>query len=357
MKLFFDDNLQFQGRSFGAHKSVRGEVVFNTGMTGYIETLTDPSYCGQILVLTYPLQGNYGVPDGPFESNKIQVQGVVVSHYSEKPSHYTSVRSLGQWLKSQGVPGICGVDTRTLTRYLREFGTTMGTLLISEKTSSSEISQVDYTKCLDIIAAPAITHHGDGDIKILVIDTGAKENIIRSLLKRNIQMIRAPWNANWEQFIPESDGIFLTNGPGNPEDAVALIGRIRKVLDDVNLPVFGICLGHQLLALAAGGKTTKLKYGHRSVNQPVRDVFTNRCYISSQNHGYVVDSRSLSDDWEVWFVNVSDGTNEGIRHKTRPISSVQFHPEASPGPRDTDFLFDNFVDTVRNFKNNQNRSH
>lgn len=355
MKLFFDDNLQFQGRSFGAHKSVRGEVVFNTGMTGYVETLTDPSYCGQILVLTYPLQGNYGVPNGPFESTKIQVQGVVVSHYSEKPSHYKSVKSMGQWLKSQGIPGICGVDTRTLTRYLREFGTTIGTLLSSDSTDNPEILQLDYTKCLDITALPSVVHHGDGDVKILVIDTGAKENIIRSLLRRNIQMIRAPWNSNWEQFISESDGIFLTNGPGDPADATDLIERVRKVLNSVHLPVFGICLGHQILALAAGGKTIKLKYGHRSVNQPVRDIFTNKCYISSQNHGYVVDSTSLSEDWESWFVNVNDGTNEGIRHKTRPISSVQFHPEASPGPRDTDFLFDNFVDTVRNFKTNKNK--
>lgn len=356
MKLFFEDGTSFEGKSFGADKSVCGEVVFNTGMSGYVETLTDPSYCAQIVVLTYPLEGNYGVPEGPFESGKIQVQGVVVSHYSDNPSHYTSVQSLGKWLKSQGIPGICGVDTRGLTRYLREFGTATGTLLSSDKTKQANIERVDYSKCLEMVAPKQVTRYGNGSTRILLVDTGAKENIVRSLVKRDVTLIRAPWNTDWEKFIPECDGIFLTNGPGDPMDALGLIDRIRNVLATVDLPIFGICLGNQLLALAAGAKTVKMKYGHRSVNQPVRDLLTDRCYITSQNHGYVVQNESLPSDWEPWFVNLNDKTNEGIRHKTRPISSVQFHPEASPGPSDTDFLFDDFVNTVKKFKTKQKSS-
>lgn len=349
MKLVFEDGTTFTGESFGAEKNVFGEVVFNTGMSGYIETLTDPSYCGQILTTTYPLQGNYGVPDGPFESDRIQVMGMIVGHYTEVPSHYTQIQSLGKWLKSQGIPGICGIDTRTLTRYLREFGTANAKLIFDEK--DKDIYSIKYTDCIKIVAPKEITFHGNGKAKVLLIDTGAKENIIRSLVNRGVTVVRCPWNSDWEQHIPEADGIFFTNGPGDPMDATGLIDRIRNVVNmDLNIPIFGICLGHQLLALAAGAKTTRMKYGHRSVNQPVRDLRTGRCYVTSQNHGYVVQVESVSKDWEPWFVNINDGTNEGLMHKTKPISSVQFHPEANPGPNDTNYLFDEYVNKVKSMK-------
>lgn len=349
MKLIFEDGTTFTGESFGADKNVFGEVVFNTGMSGYVETLTDPSYCGQILTTTYPLQGNYGVPDGPFESDKIQVMGMIVGQYTEIPSHYTQIQSLGKWLKSQGIPGICGVDTRTLTRYLREFGTANAKLVSSE--NEKNIFSIKYSDCIKIVAPKKITCHGNGKVQVLVIDTGAKENIIRSLVNRGAAVIRSPWNTNWENYIPEADGIFFTNGPGDPGDAAGLIERIHRVINmDLNIPIFGICLGHQLLALAAGAKTMKMKYGHRSVNQPVRDLKTRKCYVTSQNHGYVVQAESISKDWEQWFVNINDGTNEGIKHKTKPISSVQFHPEANPGPSDTDYLFDEYISQVKSMK-------
>ena len=350
MKLIFEDGTTFKGESFGAETSVYGEVVFNTAMSGYVETLTDPSYCGQILTTTYPLQGNYGVPNGPFESDRIQVMGMIVGHYSENPSHYTQIQSLGSWLKSQNIPGICGVDTRTLTRYLREFGTAYAKLIMSDNVKESEIHTINYSDCIKIVAPKNITRYGDGNgnIRILLIDTGAKENIVRSLVNRGATVIRSPWNADWEKFLPEVDGVFFTNGPGDPMDGSGLIERIRNVINsNLNIPIFGICLGHQLLSIAAGAKTIKMKYGHRSVNQPVRDLRTGRCYVTSQNHGYVVQTESIGKDWEPWFININDGTNEGIRHKTKPISSVQFHPEASPGPNDTNFLFDDYIHQVK----------
>lgn len=339
MQLNLDDGLMLSGYSFGAPKSVFGEVVFNTAMTGYVEALTDPSYRGQILVLTYPLQGNYGVPKSFFESKQIQVQGLVVSHYTEYPSHYTSTQSLGSWLKQEGVPAIAGIDTRSLTRRLRGLGTCPGTLL------SPGLEPTGVDSVLQAVAPEKITRYGSGDARILLIDTGSKENIVRCLLQRGIQIIRAPWNTSWEDYLSDVDGVFLTNGPGDPMDARNFVDRIRKLLA-LEKPIFGICFGHQLLSLAAGAKTMKMKFGHRSANQPVRDVFTNKCYITSQNHGFMVQNESIPRDFKNWFVNLNDGTNEGIRHVSKPIFSVQFHPEASPGPHDTAFLFDDFTNLV-----------
>ena len=350
MELVFEDGVVFHGRSFGSDLNVAGEVVFNTGMTGYTEALTDPSYRGQILVATYPLQGNYGIPDGPFESDRIQVQGLVVSHYTTNPSHFKYFRTLSEWLKSQNIPAMCGVDTRSLTRYLREFGTIRGSMISKE---SSQISTVCINQVLDLVGQSPITHYGNSDDKILLVDTGGKENIIRCLLARGVSVIRVPWNEPWEDYLDEVDGIFFANGPGDPADAQGLIQRVRSVLNENELPIFGVCFGNQLLALAAGAVTKKMKYGHRSVNQPVKDLKTGRCYITSQNHGYVVENESLPSTWESWFINLNDGTNEGIRHKTKPISSVQFHPEASPGPNDTVFLFDNFIKIVVQEKNKE----
>lgn len=348
MKLIFDDKLFFEGRSFGYDKNVQGEVVFNTGMTGYVENLTDPSYRGQILVMTYPLQGNYGVPDRFWESEKIQVQGLIVSTYTEQPNHFSLVHTLGDWLKKQEIPGLCGVDTRTLTRYLREFGTKPGKLYSDE--SLPEPEDINIEKILDLVGQLPSTWYGTEETKILIIDTGEKENIVRYLGLRGVSVIRIPWNASWESYLDEVDGVFLPNGPGDPTKAHDLVHRIQNILT-LDIPIFGICFGNQLLGLAAGGEIQKMKYGHRSANQPVRDLVTNRCYITSQNHGYVLNNESISNqEWEPWFLNLNDGTNEGIRHKTKNIRAVQFHPEACPGPNDTAFLLDEFIKTVKENK-------
>lgn len=322
MRLTLRDGWSQYGYSFGAQKEVVGEVVFNTAMTGYVETLTDPSYQGQILVLTYPLQGNYGVPSGPFESTQIQVAGLIVNHYSENPHHHASIRTLGEWLKSEGIPAIEGIDTRQLTRHLRQKGTVMG-----------DIHEDKYHQ------------YGNGRYRILLIDTGTKSNIVRHLLNRDATVICAPWHYPWEQFLPQVQGVFLSNGPGDPSLAKDLVNRVRNLLQST-LPIFGICFGHQVLSLAAGAQTFKMRYGNRSLNQPVQDMLTGKCYITSQNHGYVVDTQSLPDGFMPWFVNLNDHSNEGMRHVTLPIASVQFHPEAAPGPQDTEFLFDVFMNTV-----------
>jgi carbamoyl-phosphate synthase small subunit len=357
MCLSLQSGLDFKGESFGAIREVNGEVVFNTGMTGYVETLTDPSYRGQILVLTYPLQGNYGVPEGPYESGRIQVQGVVISHYTEFASHHLSVRSLGDWLQREGIPGICGVDTRTLTRHLREKGTIQGDIRVLEHFGPLQSVEVhtDERSVLELVTPDQVTRIGSGSTKILLIDTGSKQNILRCLGARGVHVIRAPWNTPWENYLPEVDGVFLTNGPGDPAQALPLIARVKELLE-YDLPVFGICFGHQILALAAGARTYKMQFGNRSVNQPVKDLLSGRCYITSQNHGYVVSAKTLKEEWEPWFINLNDNTNEGIRHRYRPISSVQFHPEASPGPNDTVFLFDDFLRTVRNHKDSKKQA-
>ena len=345
MKLHLTDGTVVAGRAFGADREVGGEVVFNTGMSGYVETLTDPSYRGQILVLTYPLQGNYGVPEGSFESSRIQVEGLIVTRYSARPSHHSLVTSLGDWLKSHNVPAIEGVDTRTLTRRLREHGTMQG-FLLRESTpfehAKANVSSIDMARVVGLVAQGEITRHPGGDTRVLVIDTGAKASIIRKLQARGAAVTVAPFATRWEPLLDEVDGVVLTNGPGDPADLMPLVERVRTVLAS-GLPVLGICLGHQLVALAAGARTYKLPYGHRSQNQPVMDVVTRHAYVTSQNHGYAVDERTLPGDWAPWFVNLNDGTNEGIQHRYRPFRTVQFHPEAAPGPLDTEFLFDDFL--------------
>jgi carbamoyl-phosphate synthase small subunit len=359
MLLVLEDNTQLRGEGFGAAGvAMEGEVVFNTAMTGYVEALTDPSYRGQILVLTYPLVGNYGVPpprapgslDRPYESSSIQVQGLVVQNYVEAHSHYSARRSLGEWLGAQGIPGLTGVDTRTLTRKLREHGTMRGWLVpdgMSVEQARERAKRVEMRdEVFRLVAPEQATTHGTGTPTILVVDVGAKDNIVRSLLAREASVIRAPWHANLVELAELADGILIGNGPGDPTDLGALIAQLSRLLATYQKPIFGICLGHQLLSLAAGADTYKLPYGHRGINQPVQDLVTRRCFITSQNHGYAVKDDALPADWEPWFVNLNDGTNEGIRSRRKPHFSIQFHPEASPGPRDTGFLFDDFMRLV-----------
>ena len=358
MKLVLEDGTELRGRAFGDSRAVSGEVVFNTGMTGYVETLTDPSYCGQILVCTYPLVGNYGVPsprpvgsiERPFESSEIQVQGLVVQNYVDAYSHHAGRRSLGEWLREESIPAVTGIDTRTLTRRLREQGTMCGWLFPESLTFSEARATADRIDMSEEVfrrvAPDAPIHYPGGPLRILVVDVGVKDNIVRSLLERGASVERVPWHAALADHATQADGIVIGNGPGDPTDLGALVEQVRGLLDFFRKPIFGICLGNQILALAAGGKTYKLPYGHRGVNQPVQDLLSRRCYVTSQNHGYAVKESDLPRDWEPWFVNVNDGTNEGIRSRERPHFAVQFHPEGSPGPKDAGFLFDDFLRLV-----------
>ena len=353
-----DDGLVLQGTCFGSPRPVSGEVVFNTAMSGYIETLTDPSYAGQILVLTYPLVGNYGVPAPrpkgslapPYESDRIQVQGLIVQNYVDDYSHHAARRPLRRWLLDHDIPAITGIDTRSLTRRLRERGTMRG-WMIPASMPIDEARQCAATvdmrsEVFQRVAPSEPVVHGSGDITVLLVDVGAKDNLLRSMMERGVSVIRAPWHATLAPLAADADGILLGNGPGDPKDLGALIEQTRGLLAEGSKPILGVCLGNQILALAAGGDTAKLPYGHRGVNQPVQDLLTRRCYITSQNHGYAVRDASLPSDWESWFVNVNDGTNEGIRSRYGPYCSVQFHPEAHPGPTDTGFIFDNFLKLV-----------
>lgn len=355
MKLVLEDGTSMVGTSFGAPRAVSGEVVFNTGMTGYVETLTDPSYRGQILAVTYPLVGNYGVPaprppatiDAPYESDRIQVQGLIVQTYVDRHSHHAAARSLSAWLASEGIPAVTGLDTRTLTRKLREAGTMKGWLFpadLDEERARRGAAAVDMKEELFRLVAPAepVVHEG-GKLRVMLVDIGAKDNIVRSLLERGATVDRVPWHARLAERAARADGILIGNGPGDPKDLAPLIEQVRGLLGAYPRPIFGICMGNQILSLAAGGDTYKLPYGHRGVNQPVQDLLTRRCYVTSQNHGYAVRDESLPADWEPWFVNINDGTNEGIRSRVRPFFSVQFHPEATPGPKDAGYLFDDFL--------------
>ena len=349
MKLILEDKTVIEGKSFGSEISVAGEVVFNTAMTGYPESLTDPSYKGQILVITYPLVGNYGVPSYEmednmlkyFESEKIQVSGLIISDYSIENSHWNSQKSLAEWLKEHNIPAICGVDTRRLTKKLRDNGAMNGKLVFSD---DIEFYDPSNDNLVAQVSTKDIITYGNGRHKIMLIDCGVKNNIIRHLLKRDTTVIRVPWDYDFTN--DEYDALFISNGPGDPKKCIATIENIKKCFNQ-DKPIFGICLGNQLMSLASGGDTYKLKYGHRSHNQPVIQVGTERCYITSQNHGYATDNNSLTSEWKPLFINANDNTNEGIIHVSKPFFSTQFHPEASSGPTDTDFLFDNFINLIK----------
>jgi len=353
IKLILEDGSVFAGKSFGYHGSVSGEMVFNTAMTGYPESLTDPSYKGQILVSTYPLIGNYGVPSKEaengipkfYESDEIHIAGLVISEYSFGYSHWNAQKSLGDWLKEYKVPGIFGIDTRSLTQLLRENGPMLGKIVADDV--DVEFYNPDIHNLAAMVSTKEKVVYGNGKYRVVLLDTGAKYNILRCLLKRDTTVIRVPWDYDFTQ--EEYDGIVLSNGPGNPALYEASVNNIRKALQG-DKPIFGICLGNQLMGIAAGGSTHKLKYGHRAHNHPVKLVGTDKCYITSQNHGFVLDTDSLDSDWEPYFINLNDNTNEGIRNKKKPFFSTQFHPEASGGPTDTEFLFDNFMDLVKERK-------
>ena len=375
--LILEDGSQFQGWSFGAERETAGEVVFNTAMTGYPESLTDPSYAGQLMALTYPLVGNYGVPPFTFkenglpvhmESEKIHAEAIIVSDYSEEYSHWNACESLEEWLRRENVPGLTGIDTRALTKRIREHGVMRGRIVFNNDEERwkneerlafpayGEINFVDRVSCQSILcylpdgSVREFPQTGVDDAalswidpslkKVILVDCGVKANIIRSLLERGVAVIRVPWDYDFNHL--NYDGLFISNGPGDPDTCDAAVRNIRKALEG-DRPICGICMGNQLLAKAGGATIYKLKYGHRSHNQPVRMVGTEKCFITSQNHGYAVDSETLGADWEPLFVNMNDGTNEGIRHKTKPFFSSQFHPEACGGPLDTMFIFDKFV--------------
>ncbi|MCQ2245452.1 MAG: glutamine-hydrolyzing carbamoyl-phosphate synthase small subunit [Bacteroidaceae bacterium] len=350
--LILDDGSQFHGKSFGYDKPVAGEVVFNTAMMGYPESLTDPSYAGQLMALTYPLVGNYGVP--PFtieengiptfmESSRIWAEAIICSDYSTEYSHWNAKESLADWLKREQIPGITGIDTRELTKVLREHGVMMGKIMFDDEPNNIPTANYSGVNFVDKVSCKEIIRYNKGaGKKVVLVDCGVKANIIRCLLNRGVEVIRVPWNYDFNDM--EFDGLFLANGPGDPDTCEAAVANIRKFLANPKVrPCMGICMGNQLLSKAAGATIYKLKYGHRSHNQPVRMVGTNKCFITSQNHGYAVDSDTLGADWEPLFVNMNDNSNEGVRHKTNPWFSAQFHPEAASGPVDTEFLFDDFV--------------
>ena len=350
-RLILEDGTIFKGYSFAHVGNTNGEVVFNTGMVGYPETLTDPSYRGQILVCTYPLIGNYGIPGDErvngvyknFESEEIHIRALIVSDYSFEYSHWSATKSLGDWLKENKIPGIYGIDTRMLTRKLRDKGTMLGKIIIDE---NSEID-FDDPNAKDLVSEVSIKKHVEykaGKKKIVLVDCGTKNNIIQAFLGRNITVKRVPYDYNFAE--EDCNGILLSNGPGDPKINKKTIENARKAMDN-NMPILGICLGSQILALAAGADTYKLKYGHRGHNQPCNEMGTMRCYITSQNHGYAVNAETLPEDWRQWFVNDNDGTNEGLFHISKPFFAAQFHPEASPGPDDTEFIFDMFVRAIK----------
>lgn len=350
--LTLEDGSVFEGKSFGYESPCAGEVVFNTAMTGYPESLTDPSYEGQILVTTYPIVGNYGVPSKDvkskenvsdyFESSHIHCEAIICQDYSWVPSHWQATRSLSDWLKEEKIPGIYGIDTRALTKLLREKGSLLGKITF-EGGEDIDFRDPNQENLIAKVSTKEVIEYGSGDKTVVLVDCGTKYNIIRCLLRLGVKVILVPWDYDFTTI--DYDGLFISNGPGSPEFAEITVQNIRKAME-IGKPICGICMGNQLLCKAAGAKVYKLKYGHRSHNQPVRLVGTEKCYITSQNHGFAVDNSTIPSDWEPHFINMNDGTNEGIRHKTKPFFSAQFHPEASSGPKDTEFIFEEFINLL-----------
>ncbi|KAI9810150.1 MAG: Multifunctional pyrimidine synthesis protein CAD [Pycnora praestabilis] len=361
------DGPVFEGKSFGAKSNISGEAVFTTSLVGYPESLTDPSYRGQILVFTQPLIGNYGVPSSArdengllkyFESPNIQACGVVVADYAEEYSHWTAVESLSDWCAREGVPAISGVDTRQIVTFLRERGSSLARITIGEEYDADQDEAFVDPEQINLVRkvstkAPFHVSSSQGDLHVAVIDCGVKENILRSLVGRGASVTAFPYDYPIHKVAHHFDGVFISNGPGDPTHCQETVYHLRKLMESSQVPVMGICLGHQLLALAAGARTVKLKYGNRAHNIPALDLTTGQCHITSQNHGYAVDSTSLPSEWKEYFVNLNDSSNEGMIHKSRPIFSTQFHPEAKGGPLDSSYLFDAYLDSVKKYKRSQ----
>lgn len=338
------DGTRFHGRLFGGRRPVSGEVVFNTGMVGYTEALTDPSYRGQLLCLTYPLVGNYGVPPD-FESAKIQASGLIVSELALEFSHASAKRSLPDWLRDEDIPCLAGIDTRALTKRLRLAGCMAGRIVCGSDArpfAPAEAGEAEHV--VAAVSCDARQEYAGGRRRVVVVDCGAKSSIIDQLLARDLTVIRVPWNDDF--LVEDFDAVVVSNGPGDPCQCAATVRSLARAMH-LERPILGICLGHQLLALAAGASTYKLKFGHRGHNQPCIEEGTRRCFITSQNHGYAVDTGSLPEGWMPWFTNANDGSNEGMRHRSLPFMSVQFHPEAAPGPVDCEPIFDRFVEAIR----------
>ena len=360
--LLLEDGTFFIGKGFGAARKISGEVVFSTSMVGYPEALTDPSYKGQILTLTYPLVGNYGVPPYDlslglplyFESERIQTSGLIIHELCTEPYHWASTRTLDKWLADEGIPGIYGIDTRRLTKKLRTHGVMLGILQVCEPDEEPNVDSLlkeaknipdpNLTDLVKEVTVKEPVHYKvDGKHTVVVIDTGVKNSILRNFLDRGISVVRVPYDFSAKEILEyKPDGVVVSNGPGDPKKCVDAIACTKELVDKV--PLMGICLGNQILMLAMGGETYKMKFGHRSQNQPALDLKTNRCYITTQNHGYAVDMQCLEKSpLDCWFINANDKTVEGVKHRSKPVFAVQWHPEAAPGPYDTGFLFDTFA--------------
>ncbi|KAM3416148.1 hypothetical protein BST61_g7756 [Cercospora zeina] len=354
----------FHGKSFGAKANISGEAVFTTSLVGYPESMTDPSYRGQILVFTQPLIGNYGVPSDVrdeygllkyFESPNIQACGIVVADAALKYSHWTAVESLSEWCAREGVPAISGVDTRAIVTYLREQGSSLGKISVGEEYDADEDEAFNDPSAINLVAkvstkAPFHVPSPNGTAHVALIDCGVKENIIRSIVGRGASVTCLPWDYPIHKTAHHFDGVFISNGPGDPTHCRQTSDNLKKLMDNSNIPIMGICLGHQLLAIASGASTVKMKYGNRAHNIPALDLMTGKCHITSQNHGYAVDAASLPSDFKEYFTNLNDGSNEGMIHKSRPIFSTQFHPEAKGGPLDSSYLFDAYLNSVQQYK-------
>ncbi len=353
-RLLLEDGTLFTGKVFGSEGETVGEVVFNTGITGYQEVLSDPSYCGQIVTMTFPLIGNYGITRDDFEAVRPFIHGFVVRRHEEVPSNWRAQYTLDYLLKEYGIPGISDIDTRMLTRILRHHGTMKGILTTSdvsveelkERLGASELMRDQVSR----VSTKSVFNSPGSNERIVLVDFGAKSGILRDLVKRGCDVVVVPYDTTADQIRRlKPDGILLSNGPGDPKDVPGAVKMISELLGEY--PIFGICLGHQLFALACGADTTKLKFGHRGGNHPVKDLATGRCYITSQNHGYTVTEQSIgSTELTVTHINNNDGTIEGLKHNRYPAFSVQYHPEAAPGPYDSGYLFDEFIEMIRRFK-------
>jgi carbamoyl-phosphate synthase small subunit len=344
-KIVLENGVEFVGYAPLWQKDTAfGEVVFNTGMTGYEETLTDPSYSGQILTFTYPIIGNYGVSGGGnWESSKIHVAGVICQSVFTTPHHHNLAKPFLDWLREEGIPIVFGVDTRALTKVIREHGVINGALVFNDNLVPQEFPDTMAVNWVSQVSCNQATKHGSGRYKIILVDCGSKANILRNLLKFDTTVMVVPYDYDYTNI--EYDGVFLSNGPGDPKQCTTTIEVLKKALTK-DKPVYGICLGSQLMGLAIGANTYKLKFGHRGQNQPCLNLLDNRCYLTSQNHGYAVDEKTLPNNWQVSYRNLNDGTVAGIMHTSKPFHATQFHPEASPGPHDTHYFFEQFMTAV-----------